>query len=187
MCPALLCLSNWNNSSNGPKWVCIRAALLGVRNDLQIFHRFGSGRAVGRTLRSGKNTAEQLQDAVEQRKKEEVEAQRQSEREQQDGGTAARSWNVSRATAEAPAALTSAFGPRKTTKPGQGRCAANGSIVLIDPPISPPRLPVGPAARCRDPSLQQEDQYRPLRPAAAAIIHFEAIDAEIKSDLFILF
>lgn len=45
-----------------------------------------------------------------------------------------------------------------STKPGQGRCAANGSIALIDPPVSPTRLPVGPAARCRDLSLQEDDQ-----------------------------
>lgn len=77
---------------------------------------------------------------------------------------------------------------KKTTEPGQGRRAANGSIALIDPPVSPPLLPVGPAARCRDLSLQEDDQYRPLRPAAtaaAAIIHFEAINAGIKSGLFI--
>lgn len=73
---------------------------------------------------------------------------------------------------------------KKTTEPGR----ANGSIALIDPPVSPPLLPVGPAARCWDLSLQKDDQYRPLRPAATAapaIIHFEAINAGIKPGLFI--
>lgn len=54
-------------------------------------------------------------------------------------------------------------------------------LALIDRPLSPPLRLVGPAARCP----QEEDQYLPLRPAAAANIHFEGIDAMIKSNLFI--
>lgn len=47
-------------------------------------------------------------------------------------------------------------------KPRQGHSVTNGSIILIDPAVSPPLFPVGPAIQCWDLRLQENDQYQPL-------------------------
>lgn len=73
---------------------------------------------------------------------------------------------------------------KETIKPRQGHCVTNGSIMLIDPPVSPPPFPVGPAAQCWDLCLQEKDQYQPLC-FDVHIFHFQMINVEINSDFFL--
>lgn len=71
---------------------------------------------------------------------------RAGRREQQDGGTAVRrkcQQSHRGGTSSSHISIPHSK-KKKTTKAGQGRCATNGSKSLIDHPISPPRLPVGP-------------------------------------------
>lgn len=51
---------------------------------------------------------------------------------------------------------------QKPIKPRQGHCVTNGSIILIDPPVSPPLFSAGPTVQYRDLSPQENDQCQPL-------------------------